>query len=82
MSVKTERIANLLVREIGSIEKYKNNNKLAGDYTLNVTNKHTINTFSNLGLSRVCVSPEVKLENVEGSIYNTEILSPAHLSVT
>ena len=65
---------NLLVREIGSIENYKNNNKLAGDYTLNVTNNHTINALTDLGLSRLCVSPEVNLNNMQSSNCNTEIV--------
>ena len=65
---------NLLIREIGSITKYKNDNKLIGDYTLNATNEQTIKTFNDLGLSRICVSPEVDIESIMVNNRNAEIV--------
>ena len=64
---------NLLVRELGSINKYVGN-KLIGDYTLNICNYESINTVSSLGLDRVCLSVEVDLDNLKRTNYNTEII--------
>lgn len=49
---------NLLVSEIGSINKYKNNNLLLGDYPLNVTNDYTKDLLLK-DLERVTLSVEV-----------------------
>lgn len=67
----------LLVSEIGNIYKYKNNNKLIGDYYLNVTNSSTIKYLSNQGLDRVTLSVELDDYNLKGIMnnnYNVELI--------
>ena len=42
------KIDNLLIRELGSINKYKDSNNLIGDYTLNINNVHSLELLNNL----------------------------------
>jgi len=65
---------NLLVREIGSINKYVKNNNLISDYTLNVSNIESVKLLNDLGVNRICISPEVDLDNFVNNNYNTEVV--------
>ena len=65
---------NLLVRELGSINKYSENNSVVSDYTLNIINNDGIDIISNLGVNRVCLSPEVNINDIDRSNYNSEVL--------
>lgn len=65
---------NLLVRELGSINKYKDKNNIISDYTLNIVNKESLRLLNNLGVKRICLSPEIRINNIESSLYNTEIV--------
>ena len=64
---------NLLVRELGSINRYANNN-LIGDYTLNICNNESIKTVSTLGLNRVCLSVEADVDCLKRTDYNIEVI--------
>ena len=67
----------LLVSEIGNIYKYRINNKLVGDYYLNVINNSTIKYLSSLGLDRVTLSVELDDYNISGIMndnYNVELI--------
>jgi len=57
---KNER---LLVTEIGSYEKYKEQNQIRIDYTINVTNKETINLLEK-ETETITLSPEVTNERL------------------
>lgn len=65
---------NLLVREIGAIGKYNNTNNLIGDYTLNACNLDSVKVLTDLGLNRICVSPEIDINNFLENDYNNEIV--------
>lgn len=65
---------NLLVRELGSIERYNRHNNLISDYTLNVSNNSAIELLNNLGINRICLSPEVNIDSISKTEYNTEIV--------
>ncbi len=65
---------NLLVRELGSIYKYSTNNKLISDYTLNVVNKSSFEILNDLGINRICISVENRLDEIDYSFYNKEII--------
>ena len=53
----------LLVTEIGSYEKYKDNNKIRLDYFINATNKETINLLKEKS-ETITLSPEVTNERL------------------
>lgn len=65
---------NLLVRELGSINKYKDKNNIISDYTLNIVNKESLRLLNNLGVKRICLSPEIRINNIVSSLYNTEVV--------
>ena len=50
---------NLLVTELGGINKYSKNNKVISDYYLNVVNSKTIKYLENLNVSLITLSPEL-----------------------
>ena len=67
----------LLVGELGNIYKYKNNNKLIGDYYLNVTNSNTIEYLASLNLDRITLSVELdeyKIKDIMKKQYNVELI--------
>ena len=69
--------AKLLVSEMGSVIKYRSNNYLIGDYSLNVTNSQTIKKLNQLGLRRVTLSPELTKDNIVDIMnanYNVELI--------
>ena len=67
----------LLVCEMGSINKYKNNNSLVSDYYLNVTNSYSIKVLNNLGVEKVTLSSELdfnKIKDIMKCRYNVELI--------
>ena len=67
----------LLVCEMGSINKYKNNNFLVSDYYLNVTNSYSIKVLNSLGAERVTLSSELdfnKIRDIMKCHYNVELI--------
>ncbi|MDD6879136.1 MAG: DUF3656 domain-containing protein [bacterium] len=65
---------NLLIRELGSLNKYKDDNVIASDYTLNISNNESLSFMNNFGVNRICLSVEVDLDNFKENNYNTEVL--------
>ena len=61
---------NLLVGEIGSIYKYNSNNKIVGDYFLNVVNSYNVDYLRKLGIDRITLSIENDYNKVESIIKN------------
>lgn len=51
---------NILVTELGGVNKYHDNNHVCGDYYLNINNNVSIKTFEKMGLDRICLSPEIR----------------------
>lgn len=49
---------NLLVCELGGINKYSKNNNICSDYYLNINNNESIKLLESLGVKRVTLSPE------------------------
>lgn len=68
----------LLITEIGSLEKYNNNNEIIADYTLNVTNNEAIKLLSYNNAKFITLSPEItkeRLKNTDFSKYNIEYIA-------
>lgn len=58
----------LLVGETGSINKYISNNKINGDYFLNVTNSYYIDFLRSLGLEKVTLSIENSIDTIKSIV--------------
>lgn len=58
---------NVLVTELGGIQKYQNANMIS-DYYLNVVNNHSIKYLLDKGAKRVTLSPEINYNNLEDYI--------------
>ncbi len=66
----------LLVGEMGSVYKYKNDNYLAGDYFLNVTNSYHVDLLRKLGIKNICLSVEAdvnKISDIVSKIGNNNL---------
>lgn len=61
---------NLLVSDIGSINKYHLNNKLYVDIYSNVTNRYTVKFYKDMGIEKVGISPELNIEEIENLFRN------------
>lgn len=55
---------NILIGETGSL-KYINNNKVCTDYYFNVVNSSYLSFLTEIGVKRVCLSPELSLERLK-----------------
>ncbi len=65
----------LLVSEIGSLYKYAHDNKVIGDYPLNVVNSETALFLEKMGCEMVTLSPEVpNINEVQKYVRNTETI--------
>lgn len=65
----------LLVSEIGSVYKYARDNKVIGDYPLNVVNSETAKLLQKMGCEIVTLSPEVlNIAEVQKYVRNTETI--------
>ena len=51
---------NLLICELGSLNKYRLDNNVITDYYLNVNNNYSVKFLEKLGVNRICLSPEIK----------------------
>jgi len=49
---------NLLVCELGALNKYKTHNDVCTDYYLNINNNYSVQFLERLGVNRICLSPE------------------------
>lgn len=69
--------SNLLVTEIGSVEKYHLNNHLVSDYFLNVTNSKSIEFLNSKNIQKVTLSVELNKQQIESIMqknYNVEVI--------
>lgn len=67
----------LLVGELGSVNRYKDNNTLIGDYYLNVTNHKSVEFLRELGVQRVTLSVELddnKIRDIMTNHYPVELI--------
>lgn len=53
----------LLCTELGSINKYKDNNDIRSDYYLNIMNDYSIDILNRLGCKSICLSIEGEIED-------------------
>jgi len=53
----------LLCTELGSINKYKENNTIKSDYYLNIINDHSIESLKELNCNTICLSIEGEIED-------------------
>ena len=65
--LKTYNISGFVVSSLGDfilLDKYKNEYDFIGNFTLNAFNVHSINTFQNLGISKITLSPELNINDI------------------
>lgn len=72
---------NLLLTELGAVNKYSKNNNCISDYFLNIVNSYSVNFLENKGIKTITLSPELSMNqileivkytnNVEIIIYGT-----------
>jgi putative protease len=68
---------NLLVGELGSVNKYHLNNELITDYYLNVTNSKSIEFLNDMNVKQVTLSVELKYQDICDIMkknYNVELI--------
>jgi len=67
---------NLLLTELGSINKYPKNNNCISDYTLNVVNTDSIKYLETQGIKKVTLSPELTFNQIKdiANYGNTELI--------
>lgn len=58
---------NVLITELGGINKHKDSNRIS-DYYLNVVNNHSIKYLLSKGVKRVTLSPEIDYNNLDDFI--------------
>lgn len=71
--IKEYNIHGFVVSSLGDIillEKYKKKYEFIGNFTLNSFNTISIHTFRSLGISKITLSPELNLEDIN-NMYNT-----------
>ena len=67
----------LVVGELGSVHRYSKNNIVIGDYYLNVTNHHSIEFLSELGVRKVTLSVELndcQIRDIMKKSYPVELI--------
>lgn len=60
---------NILIGEIGSLIYAKNNN-VCTDYFFNVVNSSYLKLLNDMGVKRICLSPELSLDNLKLMLNN------------
>ena len=63
----------LLITEIGALEKYKENNNVIADYTINITNNETINLLNENNTHLMTLSPELTTERLNNLLPNNNL---------
>lgn len=58
----------LLIGEMGSVYKYRNNNKIRSDYYLNVGNSYHVSYLRSLGINSITLSVESSIDNIKNII--------------
>ncbi len=65
------KIAGFVISSLGDLtllEKYKNKYDFIGNFTLNSFNVSSINNYRNLGLSKITLSPELNLNDINNIV--------------
>ena len=65
--VKQYNIAGFVISSLGDLvllDKYKKKYDFIGNFSLNVFNTRSINIFKSLGLSKITLSPELNLDDI------------------
>ena len=65
--LETYNITGFIVSNLGDfilLNKYKNKYDFIGNFTLNAFNVHSINTFANLGINKITISPELNINDI------------------
>ena len=62
---------NLMIGELGSINKYKDNNILVSDYFLNVANSYYVDYLRNIGIKKIVLSIENNLDKIKNLVNNS-----------
>lgn len=68
---------NLLLTELGSINKYSKNNNCISDYFLNIVNTSSINFLENNNIKQITISPELtpnQIKDIAKTNNNIEII--------
>ena len=61
----------LLIGEIGSINKYVNDNVIVGDYYLNVVNSYNVDYLRKIGINRITLSIENTIDRIKDIVANS-----------
>lgn len=64
---------NLLITEIGALEKYKDNNNIIADYTINITNNETSSLLNEYNTKLVTLSPELTKDRLNNVVPNNNL---------
>lgn len=56
--------SNILVSDLGAINKYAKTNYVVSDYTLNIVNNYSVSLMESLGVKRVCLSCELDYDKI------------------
>lgn len=62
---------NLMIGELGSINKYKDNNILVSDYFLNVANSYYVDYLRSIGIKKIVLSIENNLDKIKNLVNNS-----------
>ena len=63
--------SNLMIGELGSINKYKDNNNLISDYFLNVSNSYYVDYLRSIGIKKIVLSVENTLDRIKYLVRNS-----------
>ena len=73
--IEKYNISGFVVSSLGDLvllDKYKKKYEFIGNFTLNTFNISSINNYMNLGLSRITLSPELNLDDINNITANIE----------
>ena len=65
---------NLLINDLGSLNKYYKNNNIITDYSLNISNSESVNFLKKYNVKLVTLSPEIPDYDILKFTNNTEII--------
>lgn len=72
---------NLLVNDLGSLERYYKNNNIITDYTLNIANSESVKFIQNFGVKLVTLSPEIPDYDILKYTSGTEVIKKGYLEL-
>lgn len=72
---------NIVASELGAIQRYRKENNVCSDYFLNVNNKESIFFLEQLGIKRICISPEMNEFDLINSSADIEAIAYGRLEL-